>query len=480
MGNQKPSRRPIKRGPLLPTPLWGGRFQKSAALEFSRLNNSFPFDHRLLPFDIEGSLAYSKALQRAGVLKRAEAVAIRKALRSLRRNCSNRPRLIREALGKYEDVHSFVEAKLIERIGEKGKKIHTGRSRNEQVALDLRLYMRHHCGQLRRKLVVLMRTLTANAQRDLTTILPGYTHLQRGQPVLLAHYWMAYFEMFSRDWGRMTSTLGQINVMPLGSGALAGCGFPIDRRFLARALGFESISKNSLDAVSDRDFAVEFLCNSSLLMTHLSRLAEDLIIYSTAEFDFIELSDAVTSGSSLMPQKKNPDALELIRAKTGRVYGNLQRLLVTLKALPLSYNKDLQEDKECIFDTVDTLDAALEIIPVILRTLKVKTQRMEQAAESGFLNATECADYLVRKGLPFRTAHEAVGKLVLHALQHKLPLERLSLREFQSYSPLFGPDLFDAISLKRCIESKSLEGGTATIHVRKAIKDAKRYIAQIQ
>ena len=461
-------------------PLWGGRFQKAAAPEFLRLNNSFPFDHRLLPFDIEGSVAYSKALQRAGVLKRAEAVAIRRALQTLARDCAARPRLVSAALAKYEDVHSFVESKLVERVGDKGKKIHTGRSRNDQVALDLRLYLRHQCGQLRRKLVVLMRALTANAQRDLTTVLPGYTHLQRGQPVLLAHYWMAYFEMFLRDWQRMTSTEGRLNVMPLGAGALAGSGFPIDRRFLARELGFESVSRNSLDAVSDRDFAVEFLCSASLLMMHLSRLGEDLIIYSTAEFNFIELSDAVTSGSSLMPQKKNPDALELIRAKTGRVYGNLQQLLVTLKALPLAYNKDLQEDKEGIFDTVDTLDVALGVIPVILRTLKVKTQRMKQGAESGFLNATDCADYLVRKGLPFRAAHEVVGKVVLHALQRGLPLERLSLREFKSYSPLFGPDIFAAINLRQCVESKSLEGGTATIPVRKAIKDAKHYIARIQ
>ncbi|MBZ5554746.1 MAG: argininosuccinate lyase [Acidobacteriia bacterium] len=480
MENRKQSKRPIRRGVSLSRALWGGRFRESAAPEFSRLNNSFPFDHRLLPFDIEGSVAYSKALQRAGVLKTTEAVAIRRALRSLARNCSIHPRLVHNALAHYEDVHSFVEAKLIERVGKIGKKIHTGRSRNDQVALDLRLYLRHHCGQLRRQLVLLMKTLTANAQRDLTTVLPGYTHLQRGQPVLLAHYWMAYFEMFSRDWERMTSTLGHIDVMPLGSGALAGSGFPIDRRLLARELGFESISRNSLDAVSDRDFAVEFLCSGSLLMTHLSRLAEDLILYSTAEFDFVELSDAVTTGSSLMPQKKNPDALELIRGKTGRVFGNLLQLLVTLKALPLAYNKDLQEDKECIFDTVDTLDVALEAIPVVLRTLKVKTERMKQAAESGYLNATECADYLVRKGLPFRAAHEAVGKVVLHALERGLSLERLSLREFKSFSPLYGPDLFDAINLKHCIESKSLEGGTATIHVKRAIKNAQRRIAQIQ
>jgi argininosuccinate lyase len=460
--------------------LWGGRFRQPAAPEFSRLNDSFPFDYRLLAFDIEGSVAYSKALQRARLLKRNEGSAIRSALGSLWRDCCSQPRLLLNALTKYEDVHSFVEAKLIERVGEMGGKIHTGRSRNDQVALDLRLYLRHHCRQLQKKVATLMGALLTNAQRDLTAILPGYTHLQRGQPVLLAHYWMAYFEMFSRDWERMTSTQNRLNVMPLGSGALAGGGFPIDREFLARELGFESISRNSLDAVSDRDFAVEVLSDSSILMMHLSRLAEDLILYSTAEFDFIELSDAVTSGSSLMPQKKNPDALELIRGKTGRVYGNLHHLLVTLKALPLAYNKDLQEDKECLFDTIETLDLALAGMTVVVRTLKVKVNSMRVAAESGFLNATDCADYLVRKGLPFRSAHEAVGRIVLHALRREISLEELSLEEFRSFSLLFEADIFNALSLKRSIESKFLKGGTATNPVRKAIENAKRYIAQIQ
>jgi argininosuccinate lyase len=480
MGNQKQSKRSAERRPSGSTALWGGRFRRPPAPEFSRLNNSFPFDHRLLWFDIEGSVAYSKVLQRAGVLNRIEGLAIRRALAALGRDCRSQPRLLLNALAKYEDVHSFVEAKLIESVGDGGKKIHTGRSRNDQVALDLRLYLRHHCRQLRQKLVTLMRALLTNAQRDLAIILPGYTHLQRGQPVLLAHYWMAYFEMLRRDCERMISTQSRINVMPLGSGALAGSGFPIDREFLATELGFKSISRNSLDAVSDRDFAVEFLSDSSILMMHLSRLAEDLILYSTAEFDFIELSDAVTSGSSLMPHKKNPDALELIRGKTGRVYGNLQQLLITLKALPLAYNKDLQEDKECIFETVETLDLTLAAMTVVIRTLRVKVRKMHQAAESGFLNATDCADYLARKGLPFRAAHEVVGKIVLHALRKRVPLDGLSLEEFRAFSPLFEVDILEALNLKRSIEGKSLKGGTATPQVRKAIGNAQRFIARLQ
>jgi len=460
--------------------LWGGRFRRTSAPEFSKLNNSFRFDHRLVFYDIDGSIAYSKALHQAGVLKITEAAAIQRALRSLEKECAAKPQSVLDALEKYEDVHSFVEAKLVERVGEIGKKIHTGRSRNDQVSTDFRLYIRGQCQRLRRAIASLMRVLLLNAQRDLTAILPGYTHLQRAQPILFAHYWMAYFEMFSRDLDRLASTAQRANVMPLGSGALAGSGFPIDRDFLARELGFNSVTANSLDAVSDRDYVVEFLSASSILMMHLSRLAEDLILYSTAEFDFIELNDALTSGSSLMPQKKNPDALELTRGKTGRVYGNLHRLLVTLKALPLAYNKDLQEDKEPVFDTVDTLDAVLPAMIAVIRTLRVKRDKMRQTAGSGFLNATDCADYLVRKGLPFRAAHEIVGRIVLHALRKRTRLEQLSLEEFRSFTPDFGPDVFKVIELKKSIEGKSVKGGTATRQVQRAIQDAKRYLNQIQ
>lgn len=459
--------------------LWGGRFNQSPAFEFSRLNNSFSFDYRLLRFDIEGSIIYSKALHRAKVLTATEAKRIQRALHLLDAETSRRPEAVLNTRDKFEDVHSFVEAKLVERVGALGKKIHTGRSRNDQVALDLRLYLRHQSKSISQDLRRLMQALLVNAQKDLDTILPGYTHLQRAQPILLGHYWMAYFEMLSRDVDRFTMSSRRLNVMPLGSGALAGSGFRIDREFLARELGFESISKNSLDAVSDRDFALEFLANASILMMHLSRLAEDLILYSTAEFDFVELSDSMTSGSSLMPQKKNPDALELIRAKSSRVYANLQRLLIVLKALPLAYNKDLQEDKESIFDTVDTLESTLPAMIAVVQTLKVKPQSMRQAAEGTYSNATECVDYLVRKGVPFRTAHEIVGQLVLHAIQRKVSLDSLCLDEFRAFSPSFGSDVFAAIRLKRTIESKSLKGGTARSRVKRAIEDAKRYLAKI-
>jgi argininosuccinate lyase len=479
MGKQKASKPRAKRRPLKSDNLWGGRFRTLPAPEFSRLNNSFRFDYRLLPFDAEGSMAYAKALQRARVLTATESKNIRRALNDLRIEFADKPERILADVNRYEDVHSFVEAKLVERIGELGKKIHTGRSRNDQVTLDLRLFLRHQSAVLKGRLVDLMRGLVSNAERHIGIILPGYTHLQRAQPILLAHYWLAYFEMLKRDLDRITASDRRANVLPLGSGALAGSGFPINRALLARELKFSSVSKNSLDAVGDRDMAVEFLSNASILMMHLSRLAEDFILYSTSEFGFAELSDLVTSGSSIMPQKKNPDALELIRGKTARVYGNLQRLLVTLKALPMSYNKDLQEDKEALFDTVDTLDDSLAAIRLVVSTLKVNAHQMWRAAQLGYANATECADYLVRKGLPFRTAHEIVGKTVLLAIERNVPLEELSLEEFKSFSSRFGKDVYAALSLQQSIESKNLEGGTATIRVTEAIRDAKRFLTQL-
>lgn len=480
MENLKYSKSRADRGNKMMAPLWGGRFRQSPAPEFSRLNNSFPFDYRLLPYDIEGSRAYAMALERAGILKATEARRIQRALRAVHEKWLTTPQSVLRVLTQYEDVHSFVEAKLVEQVGEVGKKIHTGRSRNDQVALDLRLYLRDQNRQVCKQLRFLLQAVVKNAERYFSTVLPGYTHLQRAQPVLLSHYWLAYFEMFSRDLKRFATAARWANTLPLGSAALAGTGFPIDRDFLVRELEFDAPTRNSLDAVSDRDFAIDFLAASSILMMHMSRMAEDLILYSTSEFDFIELSDAVTSGSSILPQKKNPDALELIRGKTGRVYANLQRLLVTLKALPLAYNKDLQEDKEAIFDTVDTLNSILPAMAAVLRTLKVKTKRMRQAAESGFLNATECADYLVRKGLPFRTAHATVGKLVLFALQKNCSLESLKLGEFQAFSRLFRPDIYEALSLSRSLASKAAQGGTAPAQVKKAILNAKRFLAKIQ
>jgi argininosuccinate lyase len=461
---------------LKSTNLWGGRFEKASSRVFTDLNSSFPFDYRLLPFDIEGSIVFAKALCRARVLKSHELRKLKNALESIEQECAHNPSLLQASLSQYEDVHSFVETKLIAKVGALGKKIHAGRSRNDQVALDFRLYLRHHILGLRKELWKLMAVLVTRAEKHRTVVLPGYTHLQRAQPILLSHYWLAYFEMLARDRGRLDKALQSAEVMPLGSGALAGSGFNLDRDFLARELGFPLISNNSLDAVSDRDFALEFLSTGAILMVHLSRLAEDLILYSTREFDFVELSDTVTSGSSIMPQKKNPDALELTRGKAGRVFGNLQRLLTTLKGLPMAYNKDLQEDKEAVFDTMETLRLVLPAVTEVVQTLQIKGENMRQAAQSGYLNATECADYLVRKGLPFREAHEIVGKLVLRAIEQHEPLERLPVSQFQSFSPLFGFDIFEALSLKSTVESKSLKGGTSPTAVRRALQDARHYL----
>lgn len=451
----------------------------AAAPEFSRLNDSFRFDYRLLPFDIEGSIAYAKALLRARILTTPEAQHIESGLRGLKERYEGAPAELLRAVMDYEDVHSFVESKLTERIGDAARKLHTGRSRNEQVVLDLRLYLRERNHALRQQIVGLMQALVANAGKHLRVILPGYTHLQRAQPVLLSHYWLAHFEMLARDVERLDASQRRCDVLPLGSGALAGNSIGIDRNFLAQQLFFPVVSANSLDAVSDRDFVLEFIACASILMMHLSRLAEDLILYSTSEFDFIELSDAVTSGSSLMPQKKNPDALELARGKTGRVYGNLQRLLTTMKALPLTYNKDLQEDKEALFDTVETLELTVLAMTRVVRSLKVHPEIMRRASTSGYLNATDCADYLVRKGLPFRSAHEVLGKIVLYAIQKGIPLEKLTLKEFQTFSPSFKNDVYAALDLPECIESKSVKGGTATRQVRKAIRDAKQHLKKL-
>jgi argininosuccinate lyase len=348
------------------------------------------------------------------------------------------------------------------------------------VALDLKLYLRSESRGVRRLLLALMRALVKNAEKHLETILPGYTHLQRAQPIRLAHFWLAYFQMLVRDLSRWDSCADRMNTMPLGSGALAGSGFPIDRDFLARELGFRGATQNSLDAVSDRDHVAEFLSCAAILMMHLSRLSEDLIVYSTSEFGFVELSETVSSGSSLMPQKKNPDSLELIRGKSGRVFGNLQRVLVMLKGLPLAYNKDMQEDKEAIFDTLDTVNASLTVATEVLGTLRIHAKAMSRAAASSYSNATECADYLVRKGVPFREAHELTGKIVLYAIRRGVPLEKLGLDELRSFSPRFQVDVRKALELQRTVESKAVAGGVARKQVKKAIQDAKRFLAKNQ
>jgi len=390
--------------------LWGGRFEGNIDPGFAEFNNSYRFDRRLFDADVTASIAYCEALVKAGVITAAEGTQIKTSLEEIRKGGAdqNHPA---------EDVHSFVEARLIEMIGDVGRKLHTGRSRNDQVATDFRLWLRGSIDDLDETLRDAQTALLDFAKANREVVIPGYTHLQRAQPVLLAHWCLAYFEMLARDRERLVEVRRRVNVLPLGSAALAGTSFPIDREALSTALGFEGVSRNSLDAVSDRDFCVEFLSACALIMVHLSRLAEDVILYATSEFGFFELGDAIATGSSLMPQKKNPDSMELVRGKAGRVFGDLLGLLTTMKGLPLAYNKDMQEDKEAVFDAFDTTSASLRVTETVLRNVTVNEERAARAASSGYMNATELADYLVRKGMPFREAHEVVGRIVTKAIE---------------------------------------------------------------
>src|SRR5919107_1238767 len=411
--------------------LWGGRFSGETEPRFARFNRSFGFDRRLFEGDVRGSLAHCEGLRAAGVLGEEEASAITSGLRELLARA--------DALGAAffeddaaEDVHSFIESRLIALVGDAGRRLHTGRSRNDQVATALRLWLREEIDRDGEALRGAQAALLDLAESHADAVLPGYTHMQRAQPVLFAHWCLAYFEMFARDRGRLGDARRRVNVMPLGSGAPAGTSYPVDRESVAGSFGFDSGRCNSLDAVSDRDFCVECASAASLIMAHLSRLAEDLIVYATTEFGFVELSDAVATGSSLMPQKKNPDALELVRGKSGRVFGHTLALLTLIKGLPLTYNKDMQEDKEAVFDTCDTLSASLEVAATVLRNITLREDRTREAASRGYMNATELADYLARRGLPFREAHEAVGRAVLHALSRGLELHELPLEELRA------------------------------------------------
>lgn len=435
--------------------LWGGRFEGKIDPGFAEFNNSFRFDRRLFEVDVTASIAYCQALENAGVITAEEGLQIRNALETIRQNGvdENDPA---------EDVHSFVEARLISLAGDVGRKLHTGRSRNDQVATDFRLWLRGAIDDLSQTVRDSQTSLLDFAEANRDIVIPGYTHLQRAQPVLLAHWCLAYFEMLARDRERLIEVRRRVNVLPLGSAALAGTSFPIDREALATALGFEGVSRNSLDAVSDRDFCVEFLSACSLIMVHLSRLAEDIILYSTSEFGFFELGDAIATGSSLMPQKKNPDSMELVRGKAGRVFGDLMALLTTLKALPLAYNKDMQEDKEAVFDAFDTTSASLRVAATVLSNLSVDKERAREAASSGYMNATELADYLVRKGMPFRKAHEVVGKIVTKAIELGKELEQMDLSEF-------GEEVYDVLTLESTLASKRQIGGTAREVVDKAL-----------
>jgi argininosuccinate lyase len=451
--------------------LWGGRFKGEPDPGFAKFNRSFGFDRRLFEVDVRASIAHCGGLAAAGVLTADEAAQISAALGTILEHGRSDAGYLDGP--DAEDVHSFVEARLVEMIGDAGRKLHTGRSRNDQVATDLRLWLRQEIDLVSSALGSAQQALLDLAEANRSAVMPGYTHLQRAQPVLLAHWCLAYFEMLARDRERLTDARARVNVLPLGSAALAGTSYPIDRDAVADALGFEAVSRNSLDAVSDRDFCIEFAGAAALIMLHLSRLAEDIILYSTSEFGFFELSDAIATGSSLMPQKKNPDSMELVRGKAGRVFGHLTALLAMMKGLPLAYNKDMQEDKEAIFDTVDTVKASLDVTTTVLANILLNEMKMREAATRGYLNATELADYLVRNGMPFREAHETVGRIVMLAIDRHVELNDLPLDDLQSFSSLIEEDVFEALSLASTMATKSQAGGTAPDQVEAALVQAR-------
>ncbi len=448
--------------------LWGGRFTSEQDPFFAEFNDSLPFDRVLLEADIKGSLAYARALERAGVFTRSERLRVQKGLRSILRENQRDPSMI--ARSRVEDVHTYVEEAMSQKLGALALKLHTGRSRNDQVATDLRIYLREKEKGIESLINSLLETLVELAEKNLSVIAPGYTHLQRAQPILFSHYLLAYAEMLLRDRQRLREAAARANICPLGAGALSGTAYAIDRQALARDLGFQGIAQNSMDAVSDRDFVLDFLFFASILLMHLSRLAEDFILYNSAEFSFVRMDDSIATGSSLMPQKKNPDALELIRAKTGRVYGHLIALLTVMKGLPMTYNKDLQEDKEGLLDAISTVEKCLMMVQRVLKKTDLVPDQMLEAAKSGYLNATELADYLVAKNMPFRQAHDLVGKIVTRASELGVPLEDLPLRECQNFSPLFEADLYHWLNLRTMISRRKQPGGTAPSSVRRAIR----------
>ena len=449
-----------------------GRFNKKADKLVTEYTASIPFDWRLYPYDIAGSIAHAKMLAKQGIIQTEEAEVIISGLASISEEIEQGKFQFKPEL---EDIHMNIEARLLEKVGEVGGKLHTARSRNDQVALDLRLLAKEAISNTLTNLREFQRALISLAEANKDVVMPGYTHLQPAQPVLLAHHLLAYFEMLQRDVDRFSDCLKRTDVMPLGSGAMAGVTYNIDREFLARELGFSQISQNSIDAVSDRDFVVEYEAAASLCMMHLSRLAEEIILWSSAEFDFIELDEAYATGSSIMPQKKNPDVAELVRGKTGRVYGRLMALLTTLKALPLAYNRDMQEDKEGFFDTIDTLLSTLEVFIGMVKTVKVKAENTGQAVKRGYILATDLADYLVRKGESFRTAHALVARLVSYAMEKGKSFSELSLTEYKAFSPLFGEDIY-SITIESSLAARDIIGGTAPKQVEQALATARKIV----
>jgi argininosuccinate lyase len=447
--------------------LWGGRFSGQTDEQAGSFHSSIAFDSRLYRHDIKGSIAHAQMLGKQGIIPKQDSDAIVKSLELILADIESGALKIDM---NAEDIHSFVEAELVSRIGDPGRRLHTGRSRNDQVALDMRMYVKEEIDAVAGLLSKLLDTLLAAAKKHTASIMPGFTHLQKAQPVTLAHHLLAYSQMFNRDSERLKDCRERTDEMPLGSGALASTSYPLDREFVREKLGFARISANSMDAVSDRDFCAEFVFCLSLVMTHLSRFCEELVLWSTDSFGFVEISDAYATGSSIMPQKKNPDMAELIRGKTGRVYGSLTCLLTVMKGLPLSYNKDMQEDKEAVFDAVDTVKACLSVFRGMFETITFNTENMYKSALGGCTNATDAADWLVRKGLPFREAHEITGRLVLYAINKKKRLEELTLDELKSISPVFNETLYQAISVEACVNARNLPGGPAEKAVLEAIE----------
>ncbi len=462
-------------GGKLPDKPWAGRFSQRTHPAAEAFTSSLAFDRRLWPYDLEGSAAWARALRRAELIGQDELAALLEGLEAVRAELASGAFPFRQEL---EDIHMNIERRLVELAGPVGGKLHTGRSRNDQIALDERLYLRDILRRVDDGIAEVQRALLGRAEEQLDCWMPGYTHLQRAQPILLAHHLLAYVFMLARDRERFLECLARVNVMPLGSAALAGTAFPIDREALARDLGFAAPSPNSMDAVADRDFILEFLAHAAILGMHLSRLSADLTLWATAEFGFVEFSDAFATGSSIMPQKKNPDVAELMRGKTGRLYGNLQAALVTMKGLPLTYNSDMQEDKEPLFDTVDTLEAILQVAPPMVGTLTFKVERMREVAGAQYATATDLADYLVRKGVPFRDAHEIVGKTVRYGLGQGKELAELSLDEFRQMSPLIDEDVYAAITVEASLRARAAIGGTAPEAVRRQLEEARELIAR--
>ena len=451
--------------------LWGGRFSKSTDKSVDDFNSSIRFDSRMYAQDIRGSQAHAKMHGKQGIIPKEDSELIVKTLGEILKDIED---------GKVEftidaeDIHMNIETILISRIGDVGKRLHTGRSRNDQVALDARLYLRDESEELGEMLKNMLKTILNLAEENLDTIMSGYTHLQKAQPITFAHHIMAYYEMFSRDLSRLSDWRKRMNVMPLGSGALAGTTYPLDREFVAAELGFDSITQNSIDGVSDRDFVCELAFVLSMIMAHLSRFSEEIILWSSHEFSFIDLDDAYSTGSSIMPQKKNPDVAELARGKSGRVFGSLMGLLTMIKGLPLAYNKDMQEDKEQIFDALDTVKMCLPVFSGMLSTMRLRKDKMLQGAKGGFTNATDVADYLVKKGLPFRDAHAVVGRMVAYCLDKDTVIDALTMEEFKEFSEIFDNDIYEAISLETCVNMRKIPGGPAKETVKAVIENYKK------